>query len=649
MADSKSKTDHGDARRSESESEEPIREAEDGDTQVDDDEWGFYDKKPGLASETKAGIGIIVLLICTFCFLVYRKYDAHGTLADGADDNLPMVAADDSTTQPGDNDGNPFDDKTGGANEDPPPQSEPKPLDAELFSSAEPPDELSPQDNVARADHSTPGFDDPDFFDAPEDNTDDEPMGMIGELANSDESSGFDDFSDPPDDDFVGSSENAAANAAAAHDAAVTTESEIFGDDPIGSFDTGLANEDPLFDDDPARPAVTATTEPKPVDNGFFDDEPSAVVADGPTKRESHKADIFDDPVDKGFNTAATKGDRFDNGSTGLLFDDDPAPKKPEPTTTKPDPIPSRDEIIAADRAASSRLDGKKTEPLDDMDEVQTVRAKPMGRFDDSLFDDDRPSTDAGRSSVGGRAKESATDLSDDTLLFDHSVAADSEHTPLRESVRGSTSVEAAPVDDRLQDQRTARRESKFSTPPPAGRVMFDRSPSGFDDDRRIQAETAVLRREDISEVYVVQPGDNYWRISRNQYGTSRFYMALARLNKQRVEDPRRLKPGMKLHTPSIESLYQRYPELFPNGVQTVTARRSEGLRGFFLAKDGRPMYRTGRSDTLSAIAQNHLGRASRWKQIYQLNRDTLKNPNEVKDGLVLVLPDDASQVRMVR
>ena len=68
-------------------------------------------------------------------------------------------------------------------------------------------------------------------------------------------------------------------------------------------------------------------------------------------------------------------------------------------------------------------------------------------------------------------------------------------------------------------------------------------------------------------------------------------------------------------------------------------------VTGFFISPDGTAKYRTGEHDTLSEIASKHLGRSSRWIQIYEMNRDKLSNPNQVKVGLELALPGDASSV----
>ena len=53
----------------------------------------------------------------------------------------------------------------------------------------------------------------------------------------------------------------------------------------------------------------------------------------------------------------------------------------------------------------------------------------------------------------------------------------------------------------------------------------------------------------------------------------------------------------------------------------------------------GEQSYTVRKGDTLSAIAQHHYGKASRWHAIFDANRDQLDNPDLIKPGQVLRLP----------
>ncbi len=49
--------------------------------------------------------------------------------------------------------------------------------------------------------------------------------------------------------------------------------------------------------------------------------------------------------------------------------------------------------------------------------------------------------------------------------------------------------------------------------------------------------------------------------------------------------------------------------------------------------------YTVEKGDTLSHIAQQFYGRASRWRAIFDANRDQLDDPDRIRPGQVLVIP----------
>ena len=152
---------------------------------------------------------------------------------------------------------------------------------------------------------------------------------------------------------------------------------------------------------------------------------------------------------------------------------------------------------------------------------------------------------------------------------------------------------------------------------------------------------------EDEVVIHVVQSGDNFWKISSSHYGTGKLYTALAAYNQSRIPDPRRMRPGMKVLVPSRATLAQQFPQLVAGNAHTPYVATPGGPTGFSIDASGRPQYRVAKGDTLSRIAERHLGRSSRWRQIYGMNRDQLPDANSLKTGMVLRLPADATQVRM--
>ena len=202
---------------------------------------------------------------------------------------------------------------------------------------------------------------------------------------------------------------------------------------------------------------------------------------------------------------------------------------------------------------------------------------------------------------------------------------------------------------------------------------------------------------------YRVEPQDTYWSISKKVYGTPRFFQALAEHNRERVSHAEQLRPGVELETPPPEELQSLYAKFIPSaargneaselasgepksqprvGIASGSPTRRMGGRevggrdlperdvalqegtgatvtpdaseyhgpdgGFFVGRGGEPLYRVGNGDTLSSIAQQHLGKSSRSHELYELNQDRLADPNRLKVGSVLKLPPDASRVGVV-
>ncbi len=60
--------------------------------------------------------------------------------------------------------------------------------------------------------------------------------------------------------------------------------------------------------------------------------------------------------------------------------------------------------------------------------------------------------------------------------------------------------------------------------------------------------------------------------------------------------------------------------------------------------KVGEQSYTVQSGDTLSHIAQRFYGKASAWNAIYQANRDQIDNPDLIRPGQVLRIPDAGSR-----
>lgn len=149
-----------------------------------------------------------------------------------------------------------------------------------------------------------------------------------------------------------------------------------------------------------------------------------------------------------------------------------------------------------------------------------------------------------------------------------------------------------------------------------------------------------------LDQSHTVAAGESFWTIAKKHYRLGRYSAALAEYNKGRIPQPDKIKPGMKVIIPPVETLEKKYEQLIFGASASVSKEEAAApvKSGFFVDANGEPMYRVGEGDTLSTIAQDHLGRSSRWTQIVQLNPVALKNPDEMKLGMVLRLPANASE-----
>jgi nucleoid-associated protein YgaU len=154
---------------------------------------------------------------------------------------------------------------------------------------------------------------------------------------------------------------------------------------------------------------------------------------------------------------------------------------------------------------------------------------------------------------------------------------------------------------------------------------------------------SAPPRRDDGK--YEVQPNDSYWTISERLYGTGAYFKALAQHNQGKGASEDRLQPGTLILAPDVAQLEKSYPDLCPKASRREAMQSQSQSRTSTVST--RNQYRSGRTytvvegDTLFNIARYELGKASRWAEIYDLNRDVLgKDFNYLTPGTQLTLPD---------
>lgn len=272
------------------------------------------------------------------------------------------------------------------------------------------------------------------------------------------------------------------------------------------------------------------------------------------------------------------------------------------------------------------------------------------------------------------------------TVTLDFDEPLEPEEPPLTKTtgpIRLKQPIQAAPAEEFEKPVETnvaQQIEDEFEIVPQRARQpvrvaqkdMFTEN-TGFDDPKTRTSPTTDLppaRERTVARPtqrhpllkegeYLIEEGDNFCLISKKLYGTDKYFLALAEHNRNRVADPCRMRPGLVISAPTAGVLEQQHPTLVP---KPKTASEAGDVKshstqkvsdaplpsGMFQGADGMPWYRVGKGDTLTGIAQAHLGRISRAEQIFNLNRERLRNRDDLRLGQELRLPNDASQVRLV-
>ncbi len=131
-------------------------------------------------------------------------------------------------------------------------------------------------------------------------------------------------------------------------------------------------------------------------------------------------------------------------------------------------------------------------------------------------------------------------------------------------------------------------------------------------------ATTAAFQFHDV------RPGESLTAICREHYGDDALVAALAQFNG--LEDPDTVRVGRRLRIPPADTL----PAPRNGAQRRERAPPIAGEYGTYQIKPG---------DCLTEIAQRLLGSSKQWQRLYELNREVIRDPDEIPVGAVIKLP----------
>ncbi|MCA9288650.1 MAG: LysM peptidoglycan-binding domain-containing protein, partial [Phycisphaerales bacterium] len=148
---------------------------------------------------------------------------------------------------------------------------------------------------------------------------------------------------------------------------------------------------------------------------------------------------------------------------------------------------------------------------------------------------------------------------------------------------------------------------------------------------------------------HTVSSGDSLYKIAERYYGDGNLWRELAQANQDRVGADGSVRQGVTLRIPPRGGTASATRATTPPTPPANTARPGQPQtrpQAPAPAEPQRPAqadrsrtYTVASGDTLGDISMSQLGTSRRWREIYELNRDRIDDPDHVPAGTVLVLP----------
>jgi nucleoid-associated protein YgaU len=191
------------------------------------------------------------------------------------------------------------------------------------------------------------------------------------------------------------------------------------------------------------------------------------------------------------------------------------------------------------------------------------------------------------------------------------------------------------------QDEAEPPREVGSAREPARGAVPGDVG---------LAAPTAATPRVSVPNgLYTVEPNDTLWSISEKVYGTGGYFKAIAAHNRSRLKRADQLTVGGEIAVPPASELEANYPSLCPKQRRSALVQPRSAAPAQPRRASGGDVYIVEEGDTLFDIARYELGKATRWAEIYDLNREQLgEDFDYLKPGTELRMPARGDAVEAI-
>lgn len=166
-----------------------------------------------------------------------------------------------------------------------------------------------------------------------------------------------------------------------------------------------------------------------------------------------------------------------------------------------------------------------------------------------------------------------------------------------------------------------------------AGVEVIDEGKYLIEEKKTIESQIRVSTRS-----YTIKEGETLSEIAKEQLGGSHRAKFLYEFNKDIIKDPNNLVKGTVISIPVEQVEQEKIIDVksgasFDKADNLDTKDISKGVS--FKTKE----YIVKKNDSLWKIAKRELGSGMRWKEIQELNKEKIKNPDRLIPGIRIVIP----------
>ncbi len=168
-----------------------------------------------------------------------------------------------------------------------------------------------------------------------------------------------------------------------------------------------------------------------------------------------------------------------------------------------------------------------------------------------------------------------------------------------------------------------------------------------------------LVPRDPNIRIIEVKPGEALSIIASRELGSIRHMQQIIDANRDQITDADDIKAGMKLRVPVLPAATTTNTgntntaatttntgntnATTPGGTNATNAAPPRSITETSTTRPvARKTHKVQPRDTFTSIARTRLGSDNRWKELYDLNKHQVRDPDSLREGIELILPADA-------